>query len=148
MTACVLDTSVVVKWFSADGEDDLASALRLRDEILAGKLAVTVPDLLLYELANALRYNPNLTAADVKAAVASVVDMGFAVRGLDSPDSHLGRAVEIAFEGNVTVYDACFLALAELEGASLVTADYRFYERVKTDGKVLRLDRLWQAVPS
>jgi len=52
----VLDASVAVKWFSE--EEYTEKALELRERIRVGKERVIVPDLLLYELANALKYNP------------------------------------------------------------------------------------------
>ncbi|KAF0220408.1 MAG: PilT protein domain-containing [Geobacteraceae bacterium] len=142
VTGYVLDTSVIIKWFSAHGEDDLDSALLLRDGLVSGNCTATVPDLILYELANALRHNPNFTSDDVKDAVAAVDDMGFAVRCADA--AVMARAVETAFAYNVTVYDAYFLALAESEGTAFVTADYRFFERVKKAGNIVRLDRLYR----
>lgn len=142
MTGYVLDTSVIIKWFSTHGEDDLESALRLRDGLVSGNCSAVVPDLLFYELANALRYNPNFTCDDAKDAVAAVNDMGFAVRGADP--ALMARAMEMAFAFNVTVYDAYFLALAESEGSAFVTADYRFFERVKEAGNIVRLDRLYR----
>jgi predicted nucleic acid-binding protein len=141
MTGYVLDTSVIVKWFSSADEADLESALRLRDGIITGSIAITVPDLLYYELANALRYNQNFTCDDVKEAVAAVNDMGFSVRAAD-PDL-LARAVEIAYEFAVTVYDSCFPSLAEAEGLIFVTADYRFFEKLKGAGRIVRLDGLF-----
>ncbi len=80
MTGYVLDTSVIIKWFSTHGEEDLESALRLRDGLVSGNCTAVVPDLLFYELANALRYNPNFNCDDAKDAVAAVNDMGFARR--------------------------------------------------------------------
>jgi len=142
MTGYVLDTSVIIKWFSTHGEEDLESALRLRDGLVSGNCTAVVPDLLFYELANALRYNPNFNCDDAKDAVAAVNDMGFAVRCADS--ALMARAVEMAFALNVTVYDAYFLALAESEGSAFVTADYRFFERVKKAGNIVRLDRLYR----
>src|SRR3989338_1459981 len=67
----VLDTSVVVKWFSRD-EDDAEHANKLRRQIQEGLCVITIPDLLFYELANALRHNPNFTAEDVRVALDSV----------------------------------------------------------------------------
>ncbi len=142
MTGYVLDTSVIIKWFSTHGEEDLESALRLRDGLVSGNCTAVVPDLLFYELANALRYNPNFNCDDAKDAVAAVNDMGFAVRCADP--ALMARAVEMAFAFNVTVYDAYFLALAESEGSAFVTADYRFFERVKKAGNIVRLDRLYR----
>src|SRR6266704_314901 len=106
MTGYVLDTSVIIKWFSTHGEEDLESALRLRDGLVSGNCTAVVPDLLFYELANALRYNPNFNCDDAKDAVAAVNDMGFAVRCADP--ASMARAIEMAVAFNVTVNDAYF----------------------------------------
>lgn len=46
----ILDTSVVVKWFSEEEYTD--KALVIREKIRIGEERVVVPDLLLYELAS------------------------------------------------------------------------------------------------
>jgi predicted nucleic acid-binding protein len=140
LTGYVLDTSVVIKWFSSHGEADLENPIRLRNAIIAGECLVTVPDLLFYELANALRHNPHFGSDDVKDAVLAINDMGFAVRAVDS--ELLARSLEIAIEYNTTVYDSYFMALAESVGSYFITADYQFHERVKKAENVVRLDML------
>jgi predicted nucleic acid-binding protein len=57
----VLDTSVVVKWFSSADEKDLEKSLMLRQEHIDNPGLFVIPDLLYYELANALRYNPRFS---------------------------------------------------------------------------------------
>ena len=128
MKIFVLDTSVIVKWFSKD-EDDAEHADKLRHQILAGLCKIIIPDLLFYELANALRHNPNFTVKDVQASLDSVFNMDFDVRKVDS--SLIEVAIDIAFKWNVTVYDAYFLALSQLESKPFVTADYKFTRRIK-----------------
>jgi predicted nucleic acid-binding protein len=140
VTGYVLDTSVVIKWFSGHGESDLEHALRLRDAIITEDCSITVPDLLFYELANALRHNPNFTYDDVKDAVMALNDMGFVVK--EAHSELLARSLEIAFEFNTTVYDSYFMALAESLGLAFVTADYRFQEKVKKAGNIVRLDKI------
>lgn len=140
MMTYILDTSVIVKWFSEHDEDDLDKALGLRYEILEGKCFVTVPDLLFYELANALRYNDKFTAEDVKYAVKSIIDMELDVRGIDAAIAE--RAVEIAFKFNVTVYDAYFLALSQIENKPFVTADYKFVERIEGFENIIKLSEI------
>ena len=58
MRGFVLDTSVILKWFSEAGESDLDRALQLRQSMLGRTVFFVVPDLLFYELANALRREP------------------------------------------------------------------------------------------
>lgn len=140
MRACVLDSSVVVKWFSKFGEDDLEKAYRLRLEIEEGRCLVTVPDLLFYELANALRYSPRFTAPDVKEAVNSLLDMGLEVRPAER--SLMEQAVELAYNLKVTVYDACYLALAQRENSPLVTADYKFAEKLRGFKNLIKLSEV------
>jgi len=140
MKRYVLDTSVVMKWFSEHNEGDLDKALALRRGILEGAYAVVVPDLLLYELANALRHNPNLNAGDVNHAVQSVLDMGFDIRAVES--ATMERSIELAFKFKITVYDAYFLSLAQTESRPLLTADYRMVERVKGFKHLVRLSEL------
>ena len=60
MKEFVLDTSVVLKWFSEFGKSDLHRALQLREGLLNGSVLLTVPELLFYEIANALRHNPSV----------------------------------------------------------------------------------------
>ena len=49
MKKFVLDTSVIVKWFSED-EDDAEHANKLRRQILEGLCGIIIPDLLFYNL--------------------------------------------------------------------------------------------------
>lgn len=129
MKEFVLDTSVVLKWFSSLGESDLSQALRLREDMLEGIVVFVVPELLFYEMANALRFNPNLTAKDVNEALDSILDVGFEVRRVDKKT--MQDALSIAFKYNITIYDAYFIALSRAEGKPLITADYKLAERVK-----------------
>lgn len=139
MKGYVLDTSVVVKWFGWD-EGDSGNALRLRQGLLEGSCAVTVPNLMFYELANALRHNRNLTAGDVKAAVDSVFDMGLEVR--EAGKQVTAHAIDLAFRFGVTVYDAYYLALSQAEKKPFVTADYRFLARIKGFRGALKLSEI------
>ncbi len=100
-------------------------------------MSFIIPDLLFYELSNALRYNPRFFAGDVKEAMQAILDMGFEVKGIEA--QIIDRAVEIAFDYNVTLYDSYFLALSQVEKKPLITADYKFYERVRRIKNIVRL---------
>ncbi len=140
MKTYVLDTSIIIKWFSEYDEDDLDKALNLRNNILANKCSIITPDLMLYELANALRYNTQFTDKDVKDAIKSVIDIGLDVRKVEA--IVITRAVEIAFKYNVTVYDAYFLALSQAEKKTFITADYKFIKRLKDLKNIMRLSEM------
>lgn len=140
MTRYVIDSSVVVKWFSESDENDLEASVNLRYQILEKKCSIVVPDLLFYEIANALRYNPGFTENDIKTAITTLFEMDFDVKAIDP--SVMDLTVKIAFKNNVTVYDACFLAISALEEIPLITADYKFLKNIKGFDNIIRLSAL------
>lgn len=137
MRGFVLDTSVILKWFSESGESDLDRALQLRQSMLEGTIFFVVPDLLFYELANALRHNPNFSKKDVEQAILSVFEMGLEVKSLN--EEVMKEAISLAFKHDITVYDAYFLALSRKEGKPFITADYRFMGRLKGFREMIKL---------
>jgi predicted nucleic acid-binding protein len=127
VTHVVPDSSVVIKWFR-QGENLAKQALALRTGYLDGRIQLSVPTLLAYELTNVLRYKDDLTTDQVEAAVQSLFDMGL---GWVSPSAAtMRRAAVIARASEATVYDAAFAALAESLQAAFVTADERLVRRL------------------
>ena len=122
----ILDASVVVKCFSEEEYTD--KALEIRELIRMGEERVAVPDLLLYELANALKYNPNFDANDVSDALTSIFDMDMDI--VTPIPETINSAVTLAFEHSITVYDAFYVALAKETELTFITADRRLCERV------------------
>lgn len=122
----ILDASVVVKWFSE--EEYTEKALEIRERIRSGEERVIVPDLLLYELANALKYNPNFDVIDVGAALLSLFDMDLDI--VTPLPEFINSAITIAFKYTITVYDAVYIALAKDLDFNFITADKRLSERV------------------
>jgi len=138
--AYIIDSSIAVKWFSQEAGTE--AALVLRDAVFSGKCRLEAPDLLLYELANALRFNSRFNADDVKLALGSILDMGISFHPAEG--SLLSRAVDLAFRYRMTVYDGCFIALGDIRGLSLITADDKLIEKA---GDHAGLVRLSEAVP-
>ena len=105
----ILDTSVVVKWFSEEEYTD--KALEIREKIRIGEERVVVPDLLLYELANALKYNPCFDTNDVRDALTSIFEMEMDI--VTPLPATINSAVSLAFGYNITVYDAFFCCVGK-----------------------------------
>jgi len=128
----VLDASVVLKWFV--NEADSGQALKLREEFYSGEREIVVPDLLLFEIANALRYNPTFSTKEIQEALDTLFGIGI---GIITPTfSLLSKAVELAGEFDLTCYDATYLALAEDLGLEFITADERFYRKIEKTTKL------------
>jgi len=123
----VLDTSVVLKWIRR--EEVLADrALSILHIYLEGRNRLIVPTLLAYEVANVLRYKPELSTADVELALQSLFDLG--LEWVSASSAITQRAVNIAHTYDTTVYDAVFAAVAESNGAIFVTADARLVQHL------------------
>lgn len=118
----LLDTSVVIKWFRTE-EADVATALKLAEDHVEGRAVLLLADWLFCELANALRFKPGMTAITVKRALSALEDLSPEVVGLSG--ALMRKAVEVAYETGLTVYDALFIASAAQERVPLVTADRR-----------------------
>jgi len=115
----VVDASVAVKWYVE--ERYRKQALRLREDYYDGRVVLASQPLLLYEVANALRYHPGITAEDAVSSVDSLLDMQLDL--FQPTRDTLEEAVKLAFNEDLTIYDAAYLALAKLLGGRLLTAD-------------------------
>jgi predicted nucleic acid-binding protein len=95
---------------------------------------IAVPDLLIYEIANALRYNKSLSEEEIKEAVNSLVKMGLSL--VVPMQEVTDLAITLAIKYNLTVYDAYFLSLAQTLRFVCVTADEKMYRKTESLGFV------------
>jgi predicted nucleic acid-binding protein len=115
----VIDSSVVTKWFVGERSSD--QAVRIRDEFATGKVRLAAPTLLFYEVMNALRFTGAFDEHDLVLASRSLSKYQFEVwrpRG-----KLLELSTQLSVRGDVTVYDACYVALAQRIGSRLITED-------------------------
>ena len=140
MKSAVLDTSVIIKWFHRTGEEDADAALVLRDAYLNGALKISVPDLLIYEFANTLRFKAKLKATDTAKMVKNLWNLGLAIHPIDQ--TLVSSIVDIAYRHEITIYDAAFVALANHLSSTLITADRTLYEKTKDNNGVILLANL------
>ena len=115
----VLDSSVVVKWFSTEPKS--VEALKLLDSYLQGTVELTISEILICEVGNALRYNPDYDTQKWKTALAQLFNLQMNLTHLTQ--DLITRTGEIAYEGKVTFYDALPVAIAEHKKAICITAD-------------------------
>ncbi len=117
----VLDASLGVKWVM--NEVDSALARRLRDNYRNQVHDLIAPDSFPLEAAHAL------TKAERRGIVPDATKLWVELM-LDSPQLFpslplMLRALAIATQARVGVYDCLYVALAEREGCEMVTADAR-----------------------
>jgi predicted nucleic acid-binding protein len=134
----LLDTSVVVKWFVP--EEDSEKALSLRRAQEDRELQLYAPEVLLMELANALRYSSEFSAGEIIEALETLFELNILLMpfSLDA----LNLAVTLSMEHDLAVYDAYFLALAQALEIPLITADRRMLSRLTAEDGALSLELL------
>ncbi len=106
----------------------------MRDKFVNREINILCPDLILYELSNALRYNPNFDVDDVKLAINSILEMDLNI--IVPLSSTINRAIELSFEKDITLYDAFYIALAFDLDFVFITADKKLYNKAKDLGFV------------
>jgi predicted nucleic acid-binding protein len=124
----VTEASVVLKWFSNTGENDLEKALELREDFGRRKIDVYAPELLIYEIANVLRYKNALHEKLIHKAISTIYDMDIL---LPVNIQIMITAVTLARKYSITVYDSTYLSFAQIAGCQLVTADKKLYQKIK-----------------
>lgn len=101
----------------------------IRDRYIRGEIRISVPDLLLHEVANSLLNKPSFTDYTVTEAIQSIFDLGI---DIIAPIPHImKRAIFLSYKIKITEYDAHYLALALDMGYKLITADQKLYEKIK-----------------
>ena len=129
MGGAVLDASVAVKLVVIESDSD--SAERVVGDLTESGSWIGAPELLLAECANALWLRVrkgSLTSTDgeTQLGVLRRISEGFEVWPLSAL---VFPAWRLATSLGITMYDACYVALAEIQGVPLVTADRKLVRR-------------------
>ena len=119
----VIDASVVIKWFIE--EKDSAKALLLKDNHINGKTILIAPDLLIYEVANVLLFSKIFTPLEIKGCLQDLYELEIDL--INPSIDFVLSAIELAFNKQISIYDASYLALAKELDIKLITADKKLY---------------------
>jgi predicted nucleic acid-binding protein len=117
----VSDANVALKWFHAEGEEEVDEARALLDAHRSREIGIAVLDLTPYEIGNALMRGRAGASAEQAAIVLEALGEVCAMVSPDAAD--LRRATELAEQHDLTLYDAAYAAVAEGRGAQLATLD-------------------------
>lgn len=128
----VLDASVIIKWFVQ--EEDSDTALQFKEQLLHGDEEIAVPDLLIYELTNALRFKKGVTEEAITAITPSLFHLGFEI--ITPTEKLIRDALHVSFMTDLSIYDAIYLALANELNVSCIIADARILRQAVPFAKV------------
>jgi predicted nucleic acid-binding protein len=104
-------------------------AVKLKRDLVEGLNNVIVPDSILYEIANVLRFTEGFDEDLIKKSLESFIDLEVDI--VIPTMEIIELAVKLSYEYKIAVYDAVFIALAKLINGIFVTADKKLYEKVK-----------------
>lgn len=136
MSSFVLDTSVIVKWFNQEDElrVDLARAIYL--DMIDGKISIIVPNLLAVELVNVLLKGKHLPPEEISKSIENLFALPLILK--EPSQEVLKQCASLAYDYNLTSYDALFIATALNEGCRLITDDNTLFEKI-TDSSIILL---------
>jgi len=134
----VIDASTATKWFVE--EENMEKAAALRDAHLERRVTLTAPDLLVYDVANALNYNPKVSENNLKASIRSLLE--FELDLVPPTVEYSSHTAETARKFSISVYDASYVALSDMIATNLVSADRRLYEKLSGTTRIFMIDEL------
>jgi predicted nucleic acid-binding protein len=123
----IIDTSILVKWLNQTNEKDIEKADQLMESALDGKVQLFAPELAKYELGNVLLKGKQLTPNEEYISLSTAYSLP--INFVSESEELAKDTYSIAFDFDVTYYDASFLSLAKQLNAILVT------ENIKHQGK-------------
>jgi predicted nucleic acid-binding protein len=124
-TLVVADASVVVKWFVEEEQSD--AALRLRDDYVDRALDIASPDLLPYEVLNALRYNPAIGEKQLKQIATALEKYSLWLHPMTGELA--ATTIENALAHGISVYDSAYISLGLIRDTVVYTADQRLIDK-------------------
>ena len=133
----VMDASVCIKWFSGLKEENVDQATKLRSDFFYKRISIIAPDLLMYEVTNALSYNPKFTSGNVIDAFNSLNSMQIKI--IKPIPQVMEIAINIRYKKNISIYDSVYMALSRFINVQFITADKKLYEKVKDLGNTIFL---------
>lgn len=132
----VVDSSIIVKWLNTTNEKDLEGANKLLADALEGKIELLAPELAKYEVGNVLLVKKKLSKKDVKIPLNTL--FAFPIQFIPESEESASETYNLAFDLELTYYDASFISLAKQYDAILVTENIKHQGRSK-DIKVISL---------
>lgn len=123
----VIDASVILKWFIEERDSNKAGDIK--NNHTQGLYTITVPDIAIYEIGNALRYKVEFSIRDISRSLEELYALNLDII-LPHPDL-IYSVAEISRQNDITFYDAFYVALAKDLGLQLITADKQLYENTK-----------------
>jgi len=128
----VTDASVIAKWYIV--EEFRENAMKMRDDYIDGRLKLSAPSLMPFEVLNAARYaRKDISAKKLEEVAESLTLYGIKLYELQG--KYAREAVNAALENEITIYDASYVALAKHLQTVMYTSDQNLITILKDNYK-------------
>lgn len=124
----VIDASVVIKWVR-DGEEHQESALRILNNHVDRREEIVAPDLLLYEVTNALITKVHTSWSVIHTSLDVIIQAH--ILRYHPGEADVLLASKLALKYKTTLYDMLYVVTAERYDTIFVTADEKFVRKTK-----------------
>lgn len=127
MTSLIIDTSVALKWLNQDNEQNIDHADKILEDAKNGRVEILAPELLKYEIGNALLYGKRIENKDIKQLLSIFYSLPI---NFVAENTELGNSTYILANNlGITYYDASFISIAKQYGATLITENPKHQQR-------------------
>lgn len=124
----IIDASVALKWFIPEEFSDAA------DQIISSEHDLIAPEFMLIELGNVFWKKTKLGEMSFKAAEDALYEASHSpIYYYPVTKSLIARSLNLAQQFKHPVYDCIYLALAEQEAGTVITADKKFFGQIAGD---------------
>jgi len=118
-TRFIIDASFVLSFLLPD--EDRSEVIQIFDQYTQGKIKLSAPDLLSYEIINGLKgaiLRKRITVKEATYLVSQFLDLEIILSSVA-----LSLVLDVAVTKELSIYDASYLYLAKKEDAELLTLD-------------------------
>lgn len=125
----VCDSSLIVKWISAQDELRLEQANQVLNDARENKIELLAPELAKYEVGNALLAGKRIKFTNVKISLATLYSLP--IKFIPESSIQAETTYQFGEQSQITYYDASFISLAKQLDATLVTDNPKHQAKVK-----------------
>ncbi len=129
---------MAVKWFVNERGSD--AARRIKDSYISGKIEIIAPNLIYYEVLNALRFHPvaRFTPKELSSILTSLNNLQFTI---NPTDDMWFKSFNFSLQEGISIYDSVYVSLVSNQDA-FVTADDRLVDLLHNRINIIALDKL------
>jgi len=119
-------------------EEGSEKVIEILKKFKDGKIEIIMPSIAYYEIANAIRFNKELSKGEKKEAIENFYLLE--IEKMDLTPEEMKECIEIADKKNTTIYDTSYYILSKRLNTIYITADKEFKERINDENVLLLED--------